>query len=196
MATEIGSVTDVKVSAFGTPPEQAKRALEFFDEVFADELVETVAGGALRIQFLDQTDLRLGSASRVTLDKFIYDPEAGIEGLTIELGEGIFRLVTGDIEPQNIEIKTPAATIGIRGTDLILQILAAGAIIVALLKGKAILYPLFGDQPPLEMDEMTTASVGAICRRPASRGKVRGPSWARGAWQGRTSGAAARPLGG
>ncbi len=159
MATEIGAVKAVKVSAFGTPVDQEKQALAKQDEVFADERVETVAGGALRIQFLDQTDLRLGSDSELVLDQFVYDPAAGTEKLTVELGHGVFRLITGHMAPDKIEIITPVAIVGVRGTDIILQVLAIGSIVIAVLKGQALLTPLFGGAETVAIDQMGTAAV-------------------------------------
>lgn len=159
MATEIGSVKAVKVSAFGTPEAQEKHALATKDEVFADELVETVAGGALHIQFLDRTDLRLGSASELVLDQFVYDPASGAEKLTIELGQGVFRLITGEMAPEKIEIVTPVAIVGVRGTDFILKVLAVGSIVIAVLKGQVLLTPLVGQAEPIAIDEMGTAAV-------------------------------------
>lgn len=51
----------------------------------ADEIgiVEAVEAGALRLRFLDDSEIRLGSAARVTLDNFVYDP-AGIS-VTVHL---------------------------------------------------------------------------------------------------------------
>ena len=161
MATEIGSVEDIKVSAFGTPVGEPRRSLSEEDDVFGEELVETAPRGALHIQFLDETSLRLGSDSQVVLDRFVYDPAAGAEDLTVELGQGVFRIITGEITPDRITIVTPVATIGVRGTDFILKILATGALVLAVLKGQVVVTPLAGNAAPTLIDEMETAGVDA-----------------------------------
>ena len=134
-AGEIGDVRLVKVWAYGTPPQTGRAPLFRADDLFADELVETVADGALHIRFLDDTKLRLGSSSRATLDSFVYDPSTNAGELAADLGEGVFRFITGKLNNEGIEIRTPVAVIGVRGTDFIVSVTASGATIVAVLAG-------------------------------------------------------------
>jgi len=160
MANEIGAVETVKVSAFGTPVGAPKQPLASADDVFSDELVETVAGGALHIRFLDDTNLRLGSASQVRLDQFVYDPATGSEKLVVELGQGMFRLVTGNITSEKIEIVTPVGIVGVRGTDFVLHILLT-SIVIAVISGSVTFKHLIAGIPELVVGESDTASVDA-----------------------------------
>ena len=132
---EVGNVHIVKVWAYGTPVGESQTPLYRADDLYADELVETVEGGALHIRFLDNSKLRLGSASKVTLDSFVYDPNTSAGELTADLGEGVFRFITGKLNNEGIEIRTPVAVIGVRGTDFIVSVAATGATIVAVLSG-------------------------------------------------------------
>ncbi len=134
-AGEIGNVHLVKVWAYGTPTDGSQQPLYRADDLFADELVETVEDGALHIRFLDNTKLRLGSASQVTLDSFVYDPSTSAGELVADLGEGVFRFITGKLNNEGIEIRTPVAVIGVRGTDFIVSVAASGLTIVAVLSG-------------------------------------------------------------
>ena len=139
-AGEIGNVHLVKVWALGTPAGGAQQPLYRADELFADELVETVEDGALHIRFLDNTKLRLGSASKVTLDSFVYDPATSAGELTADLGEGVFRFITGKLNNEGIEIRTPVAVIGVRGTDFIASV-TSSFLIVAVISGIVIVTP-------------------------------------------------------
>jgi hypothetical protein len=65
--------------------------------------------------FLDQTSLAVGPHAEVKLDRFVYNPERG-GNVVIQAGRGAFRFVTGTQYPASYTIKTPLATIGVRGT--------------------------------------------------------------------------------
>ena len=82
-AAGIGLVRNVLDYAYGTPPEDMRQELFARDAVVANEVLETVETGALQINFLDGFDFRLGSSSRATLDKFIYDPSSEAGELTL-----------------------------------------------------------------------------------------------------------------
>ena len=134
-AGEIGNVRLVKVWAYGTPPQTGRAPLFRADDVVSNELVETVEGGALHIRFLDDTRLRLGSSSRVTLDSFVYDPSTNAGEMVADLGEGVFRFITGKLNKEGFQVRTPVAVIGVRGTDFIVSVAASGLTIVAVLAG-------------------------------------------------------------
>jgi len=162
MALEIGTVRLVEKSAFGTPPEQDQRLLGVKDEIYMDELVETVEEGAVRIRFLDGSDLRIGSAAEVTLDRFVYDPETSDGDLVLNIQEGALRLITGQMDAAGIKIVTPTATIGIRGSDVLIKVLALGSIVVAVLKGQAVITPAFGEAVETIVDRLGTATVNVL----------------------------------
>lgn len=128
----IGNVEMVRVWAYGTPTEQVKRDLLVETKVFDNELVETVRDGALHMRFLDNTVLRLGSNSRVELDSFVYDKDNGTGEMALTLVEGLFRFITGDMNDESITIRTPTATIAVRGTDIIILITPEGTFMSAL----------------------------------------------------------------
>ena len=117
-AQEVGNVNVVVNYAYGTPPGDEKAAIYKRDKIYANEVVETVTDGGLHIIFADQTDLRLGSKSRLVIDNYVYDPgnpnQAGVFSLT----SGVLRLISGQMNKQGVLVRTPDAEIGIRGTDI------------------------------------------------------------------------------
>jgi subtilisin family serine protease len=92
-------------------------------DVFGDQMVRTGDASAAQLIFLDQTNFQLGPNSEVVLDKFVYDRDKATGEVVIKVSRGIFRFVTGSLTPGSYQIKTPVATIGVRGTilDLLLE---------------------------------------------------------------------------
>jgi hypothetical protein len=126
-AQSIGAVEDVISVAFATPPSPANRTRVILRYgVVSNELLETERGAAVGVKFVDDTVFRLGSDSRVRLDRFIYNPRATSGELTITLGRGAFRYISGQMPKDGVRIVTPSATIGIRGTDFVVIVGAAG----------------------------------------------------------------------
>ena len=87
------------------------------DEVVRNEVVRTAADSDTRIVLRDDTNLSLGPGSTLKLDRTVFDdPKAG--DIAIKLTEGAFRFVTGNSNKEAYVIKTPIATMGVRGTTL------------------------------------------------------------------------------
>ena len=87
------------------------------DEVVRNEVVRTAADSDARLVFRDDTNLSLGPNSTLKLDRTVFDdPKAG--DIAIKLTLGAFRFVTGNSNKEAYEIKTPIATMGVRGTTL------------------------------------------------------------------------------
>lgn len=116
-AEDIGKVAAVNPSMDGTPPQQtSSRSLALGASVLQNERIETSEDGSGQLLFIDQTSLSIAPRSDIVLDKYIYDPgdESGEVALT--LTKGVLRLIGGRITKQTDGIiRTPAATIGVRG---------------------------------------------------------------------------------
>jgi hypothetical protein len=70
------------------------------------------------------------------IDDFVYDPAAGKGALSLRTTLGTVRYASGQIAKRNrrnVSIKTPAATIGVRGTDFIMVVDESGKTMVTLL---------------------------------------------------------------
>ncbi|SLN77520.1 FecR protein [Oceanibacterium hippocampi] len=143
----VGRVTMVNVWAYGTPPNQATRDLFEPEVVNTDEVVRTVTRGALHLSFLDNSVLRLGSASTVTLDEFVYDPSTSGGEMAINLSKGAFRFISGNMAKSGILFRTPSATIGVRGTDFAALVGEDGTTRITVYSGEVIVTPLAGGAP-------------------------------------------------
>jgi ferric-dicitrate binding protein FerR (iron transport regulator) len=109
------------------------------DEVVRNEVVRTAVDSDARLVFRDDTNLALGPNSTLKLDRTVFDdPKPG--DIVIKLASGAFRFVTGNSNKEAYEIKTPIATMGVRGTtlDILVQkrrntiVLRAGKVTICL----------------------------------------------------------------
>ncbi|MEO5335993.1 MAG: FecR domain-containing protein, partial [Magnetospirillum sp. WYHS-4] len=121
VAQPIGKVTKLNGSVTVTHADGVKAPLKGGDSVFADDVVETAGDGGIGIEFADKTTFALGPKGRMVLDDMVYDPGAAQNKLGISLVKGVFSVVSGAIAKENPDamvIKTPVATVGIRGTKV------------------------------------------------------------------------------
>ena len=76
--------------------------------------------GELGITFIDDTNVAVSSQSSLIIDDFIYDPNsADGSRLALKVAAGTVRYASGNIaklSKQNVDIRTPTARIGVRGT--------------------------------------------------------------------------------
>lgn len=86
------------------------------EAVYQGDWIETEKDARAKLVLNDQTELVVGPASRIHLDEFVYDPGKKGGKLLVEMGVGIMRFTSGVLEPESYGVKTPVASIGVRGT--------------------------------------------------------------------------------
>jgi hypothetical protein len=82
------------------------------------ETIATGAGARAAIALNDGTTITLGEKARLVIDAFVYDP-AAVTSVHANVA-GAFRYVSGLLAAgasRQASVTTPAATIGVRGTD-------------------------------------------------------------------------------
>ena len=115
-AGQAGVASAVLPAAKGTPAAQAPRVLQVGIDVFQDERIETGSEGKAQMLMLDGSALTVGPNSDLVIDEFVYDPDAKAGKIAMSATKGLFRLVGGRISKKTpMTLKTPTATIGIRG---------------------------------------------------------------------------------
>ena len=113
---DIGTTAAVNPSSLGTPPGEVTRVLVPELNVFADERIQTDAGGVTQILFRDGTHMTIGPHSDLVIDRFVFDPDASTGEMAISLGQGILRFVGGQLSKEGaVTLATPVAVIGVRG---------------------------------------------------------------------------------
>jgi hypothetical protein len=114
--------------------------------VYMDELVRTGVTGRAELLLADRTNLTIAPTTEIRLDKFVYDPGGASGNVVVIATLGAFRFITGVQAHENYEIKTPVATLGVRGTEFIALVqqngaeiqLNSGAVLVTTISGKVV----------------------------------------------------------
>lgn len=96
-----------------------------------------VTGGCVaNITFKDDTRVKITENSRLLIDDFVFDPKQSDAGkLALKVGMGTVRYASGQIaknNPQQVNIKTPTASIAVRGTDFTMTVDETGQSLVVL----------------------------------------------------------------
>ena len=79
--------------------------------------------------------LNVGPDSRVTLDRFVYDPARGASGAAVSVTRGALRFISGNMPSRAYEIRTPAGSIGVRGTIADIIVYENGEVVLQLVEG-------------------------------------------------------------
>lgn len=104
-------------------------------EIQQMDVAETTKG-RMQIDFVDETRLDVIDNSRVVIDEFVYDPATGKGSLNMRATLGAVRYASGQIAKnsrQNVRLRTPTATISVRGTDFNMLVNEIGESYVTLL---------------------------------------------------------------
>lgn len=138
-AEAVGEVTRFRGdgTAAGGAPE---RSLALGVEINAGDTIRTRAATRVEIIFADGTKLTLGDDSGLTVDEFAYDGAEALGKALLSLTAGVFHAVPGHVAKLSgapFHVRTPVATLGVRGTEFWGQ-QAAGNLLVALLDGKGV----------------------------------------------------------
>ena len=94
------------------------------DPIAPIDRIQTEADSGASLVLRDGTTMVLGPSSRLDLKQFHFDSTTRDGGLLVSLLRGSLRMVTGLIgktQPDAVRVETQTATIGIRGTDFIVQ---------------------------------------------------------------------------
>ena len=123
-ATPIGRVEKVTGSAIairnGVPV-----TLNVGDLVYQGDVVQTRGGSTLGIGFIDGTAFNLSANARMVLNEMVYDPNGTANSASSTSSRGTISFVAGQVaKTGDMKVETPVATIGIRGTIVIVEIAA------------------------------------------------------------------------
>lgn len=119
------------------------RALAVGNAVFLNERIKTSDASSAQLLLLDKTSLSIGPHAELALDRFVYNPNRGSGRVVVNATKGAFRFITGSQNPADYTIKTPVASLGIRGT--IVDLLISGdpisgyTLTVVLVEGSALI---------------------------------------------------------
>lgn len=135
-ATEIGEISELSGNGEVSRQDSGDYLIaQLASDIFSFDEVRT-GKGRMAVEFLDSSVLKLTEHSKVIIDNYIFDPDPSKSKLALNMASGTARFITGKlgkIDKKNISIRTPSATIGIRGTDFTTTVDELGRSLVILL---------------------------------------------------------------
>jgi len=140
------------------------RTVERGEAVYQGDWLETDARSRAKILLDDETELVVGPASRLHIDEFVYAANDDQGKVLIELGVGLLRFTTGVLEPDSYEVKTPVASIGVRGTIFDVLVAAVSYVTTVILRDGSIVITTLGG--PQVVDQAGNASVATRSSTP------------------------------
>lgn len=161
----IGTITDFKGAGqikrgSAVSPANKGSAIQKMDTV------STNSQGRFRITFKDATTVNITENSRLVIDDFVYDGENKSKGkLGLRVALGTVRYTSGSVakgNPKGVNIRTPTATIAVRGTDFVMSVDEAGRstiVLVPVCFDEKDITKINFDCPNGAIDVMTAAGV-------------------------------------
>ena len=94
-------------------------------KVMNGDVLKTGADGSLGLIFEDDTVVSMGPGSEFVIQDFAFSPAEGKLSCVLKMIQGTFTFLSGQISklsPENVRLQTPDATVGMRGTHVLIQI--------------------------------------------------------------------------
>lgn len=99
--------------------------LHIGDAVQKGDVIQTGSDSSIGMTFVDGSAFGMTSNARMVLNEMIYDPNGSSNSSLISLVQGTITFVAGQTAKNgNMRVETPVATMGIRGTAVLVEIAA------------------------------------------------------------------------
>ena len=134
-ADGVGAAETVVNEVWGTQAGAARVALATASAIYLNQSLETGDESAAAVRFVDASKLTLGAHARLTVDEYVFAGEKSRS--TTTLAKGAFRFISGQMPEKNMKIQTPTVIIGIRGTELKIDVYEDGSTELSTISGAA-----------------------------------------------------------
>lgn len=127
--TELTGPARVDKKRGGTEEASRGTSVESYDTV-------RTAGSRATISFVDKTRVSVTENSKLVIDEYVYDSATSSGKMAMRVALGTVRYASGAIaksDNRSMDIKTPTATIGVRGTEFSSSVDEMGRSLVVLL---------------------------------------------------------------
>ena len=132
----IGGISELTGDAGSIERTSGERLVaDLTTDVVSMDNVET-RNGRLKIEFIDSTQVSMTEHTVLEINEYVYDPDPNKSKMALNFASGTARFATGKlglVPRENIQIQTPTASIGIRGTDFTTTVDELGRSLVILL---------------------------------------------------------------
>ncbi|HEY1795001.1 MAG TPA: FecR domain-containing protein [Stellaceae bacterium] len=139
-AQRVGVSSAVNPATTGQPPGGTVKTLLVGENIVFNEHINTGSDGQTQLLFVDESAMSIGPNSDMTIDEFVYNPKTGTGTAALSATRGVFRYVGGKLSKGEtpVTIKTPVATIGIRGGVFVMSLDPSGNLDVVFLYGNGL----------------------------------------------------------
>ena len=94
-------------------------------EIQQADVVKTGRQGAVGLVFSDDTRISMGPNSEIAVDDYLFEPLEDKLSFVLRLIRGTVSFLSGQmtkLSPESVQLVMPAATIGVRGTHLLIKV--------------------------------------------------------------------------
>ncbi len=157
----IGNVATLTGSATVTR-NNAATPLQLKDDIYLNDVVATTATSSLGITFNDATTFTLKANAQVTIDNYVYEDGGKNNSGIFDIAKGTVAFAAAAVaKTGNMQITTPTATLGIRGTTGLVEVPEGGA--AATTASNIKLYPdADGRVGQIEVNDRQGRRLGAL----------------------------------
>ncbi|MEL0107312.1 MAG: FecR domain-containing protein, partial [Rhodospirillaceae bacterium] len=124
-AEPVGQVESLSGTVVAVRADGTRVELKTGDPIYQGDTLETSADGAVGVMLADQTTFSMANNGQMVIDQMVYDPGTNEGSISMSVVEGVFAFVSGQIaktDPDALSLNTPVATIGIRGTQVGIEV--------------------------------------------------------------------------
>jgi hypothetical protein len=134
--------------------------LQLKDDIYLNDIVQTQASSSLSITFSDATTFRLSANAQVTIDNYVYEEGGAGNAGVFDIAKGTIAFVAAAVaKTGSMQITTPTASLGIRGTTGVVEVPEGAAAASANIK----LYPdADGRVGRIEVNDRQGGRLGAL----------------------------------
>jgi peptidylprolyl isomerase len=161
---EVGAATRVVRDVFGT---NLNRKMAEGETLIFNQMVRTGADSAAELALIDRSHIAVGERAEIKIDEFVIDGNALVAKGAINVTRGALRFVSATLT-LDVKVKTPTATMGIRGTIFDLNVTGQSTE-VAVHEGAVAIESPFGNRTvnPGEVVRVSPASGLAAGTKPS-----------------------------
>ncbi len=95
------------------------------DKLYQNDIIRTGADSSVGIIFEDNSIISLGPKSEIAIENYVFVPRDGMFSMIGRILKGTVSYISGIIcrqSPEAVKLETPDATIGIRGTQVLVRV--------------------------------------------------------------------------
>lgn len=159
----VGQVTQIRGTVVVTRADGTEEQLQAGSPIYQDDVISSGADGAVGINFVDNSSMSMAANGRMVIDTLVFDSGQGGGQQVFDLIQGAFAFASGQIgaaDPDNVLVRSPVATIGIRGTRFAVNVDQVDAeTTVTLFEGAVLVRNDVGEQVLTEIGDSTVVST-------------------------------------